>query len=372
MEFEIKDEDRLQKIELDCNVFDETMRRIGQIHDMFDHIYISFSGGKDSLLCLKLFELYRKSHGITEKLNVVFYDEELVDTFVLDYVKKLMDSEKYNFQWWCAPLESEKFILGNKEKYIQWDPNREHIRPIPSWAKTCDGVRYQDKMYLEYTKGVSGKICTVVGIRAAESLNRLRGVFQTTNKICYLNSEKGNVTMAKPVYDWSEKDVFKFFYDFKVPYCDTYDRQIFNGESLRVSTPLHAEAAKTSLLAIKTKDPVLYNQILNVFPEVELQVRYYKEFSTQLPKYDAYEHSWQGIIKFTRESVSDDLVDAAIKKVLYCKKFRDKNINKRPFGGFPILYMFEQISKGAYKRMIPAIHTDAVRQKYYDFEKCNN
>lgn len=362
--------DALVKLYKDTNVFEEAMDRIDKIHSMFDHIFISFSGGKDSLVCLKLFEMYRKAHGITDKLNVVFYDEEMVDSFVLSYCKRLMDSGKYNFQWWCAPLESEKYILGKKEKYIQWDSNRKHIRPIPEWAKTCDGVRYQDKMYLEYTKGYKGKICTVLGLRAQESLNRLRGVFATANKLPFLNAEIKNVTVAKPIYDWTEKDVFKFFYDFGVEYCDTYDMQVFNGDKLRVSTPLHAEAAKTGLLNLKTKDPILYDQMMNIFPEIELQVRYYKEYAQKVSSvnFEDYEHSWEGVIQFARDNIDDKIIDKVVKKIIYCKRYRDRKDNIMPLGGYPILYVFQEIAAGRYKRLIPFKFPEKVTQKDFEFE----
>lgn len=370
-DFKISKKDRLQKIYLENNVFDETMKRIELIYSMYDHIFISFSGGKDSLLCLKLFELYQKANGITKKLNVIFYDEELVDTFVLKYCEDIMNSGKYNFQWWCAPLESEKFILGKKEKYIQWDPDRQHIRPIPAWAKTVkSGVRKQEEMYKEYTKGYRGKICCVLGLRTDESINRLRGIFATRNKLPYINTETKNVTVVKPVYDWSEKDLFKFFYDFGITYCDTYDRQVFNGDPLRVSTPLHAEASKSALLSIKTKDPMLYNQMITVFPEIELQIRYYKQYDKRgkTSNYDKYEKSWAGVIQFARDVVSDDLIDEVVSKIIYSKRSRKRYEDKRPLGGYPILYMFETIAKGRYKRMIPMMHSDAVKKKHYEFE----
>lgn len=70
---------KMEKLPLGINVFEAAMERIGIIHDLFDEIFIMFSGGKDSLVCLKLFELYRLRHGIKDKLNVVFLDEELVE-----------------------------------------------------------------------------------------------------------------------------------------------------------------------------------------------------------------------------------------------------------------------------------------------------
>lgn len=359
---------RMEKTMLGMNVFEAAMERIGIIHDLFDHIFISYSGGKDSELCLKLFELYRLHHGITEKLNVVFYDEELVDSYVLEHCKRHMDSGRYNFRWLVMPLESEKYVLGQKEKYIQWDENREHIRPIPKWAEVYSGVRYQDQVYKEYTRGLKGRIAIVLGLRAAESINRYRAMFATKNTYPFMNNPERNCTVVKPVYDWSEKDVFKFFYDFGVQYCNTYDHQIFNGDRLRVSTPLHAEAARTALLNLKTKDPVLYDQIMSIFPEIELQVRYFKEHKTKAMDFSSYEKSWRGVIKFARDVVAPEMQDEVVGKIMYCKKYRMEHADDRPLGGYPLLYMFETIAKGTYKRMIAAMHNNDVKQKHYDFE----
>ncbi|MDR2084347.1 MAG: phosphoadenosine phosphosulfate reductase family protein [Bacteroidales bacterium] len=360
--------DKLEYEYSEMNVFDAAMERIHTIHSLFDHIFISFSGGKDSLVCLKLFELYRKAHGIEKKLDVVFYDEELVDSRVIKFCEEIMNSGKYNFQWWCMQLESEKYILGNKEKYIQWDINRPHIRPIPSWALTCDGVRYQDKAYLEYTKDLKGKIAVVLGLRADESINRRKAIFATRNIHCYMNTEERNATVVKPIYDWKEKDVFKFFYEYKIKYCETYDYQIFNRDKLRVSTPLHAEAAQSALLTMKTKDPVLYNQMLAVFPEVELQVRYSKDYKPKRNDYSNYPVSWEGVIKFAKDIVADEFIEDVLNKIMQCKRYREKHETHRPLGGFPILYVFNVIANGRYKRMIPALHNEDVTKKYYDYE----
>ena len=312
------------------NVFEASMERIGIIHDLFDDIVISFSGGKDSLVCLKLFELYRIAHNIKDKLKVLFYDEELVDSEVLKFVKKFYDSKKYDFYWICTPLESEKFILGKKERYIQWDPNRPHVREIPEWGLKFDGVRYQDKAHEVVTNNMTGKVANIVGLRADESMNRRMGIFATKNVYPFMNSEERNVTMCKPIYDWSEKDIFKFMYDYGIEYAHSYDNQIFNGDRLRVSTPLHAEASRTALLSMKSRDPILYDQVCAVFPEVELQVRYYGDIKASTFDYSKYQKSWNGVIKFVRDVVSDELQEDVVGKVMYAKSYRDKNIDKRP------------------------------------------
>lgn len=287
---------------------------------------------------------------------------------MLKFCEQLMRSGKYNFRWLCMPLESEKYILGHKTPYIQWDVNRQHIRPMPEWAEKFSGVRYQSKVYRDFAGHLKGRIAVCLGLRADESMTRYKAMFLTKNKYPYMNKPDRNITEVKPIYDWSEKDVFKFFYDFGIKYCETYNHQIFNGDKLRVSTPLHAEAARNSLLTLKTKDAILYDQIMTVFPEVEMQVRYFKECKINAQDFSKYERSWNGVIKFIRDVVDEELQESTIKKVQQAKRYREANKGVRPYGGYPLLYIFEVIATGTYKRFIAPIHDDNIKQKHHEFE----
>lgn len=361
----------MKKIYTGRNVFDAAMDRIATIHDLYDEIYIKFSGGKDSLVVLKLFELYRMSRGITDKLKVIFHDEEVIPTAVVDFCQKTMESGRYDFQWVCCQMESEKFILGKKEPYIQWDESRQWIRQKPEWSIYKPGVYDQYSMASVYCDP-NVNSCEVLGIRAQESINRLRGVFAGGNIHAFINkSNKGQPTTVKPIYDWSEKDIFKFIYEYNIDYCQAYNNQIFNGDKLRVSTPLHAESSRTALLTLKTNDPVFYDQLMEVFPEVELQVRYFKDAKKSVKDFSKYDRSWIGILQFVKDVVHDDMQDKVSKEVMRLKERREYfiELNDRPLGGYPLLYVFEEIAAGRYKRYIAPMHDSQIKEKHYEFER---
>ena len=84
-----------------------------------------FSGGKDSLTCLHLVEEVYQERGITDKINVIFRDEELIPDDVINFVDWHYHQPKYNFYYYAVQLKSDKFILGRDYQYIQWDKSRQ-------------------------------------------------------------------------------------------------------------------------------------------------------------------------------------------------------------------------------------------------------
>ncbi|NBW22265.1 MAG: peptidase S14, partial [Caulobacteraceae bacterium] len=230
---------------ININVLDAAKDRIKHLIYKFDTIIVSFSGGKDSLVVLNLVQEVYNDLGIKDKLKVIFKDEELIPDDVINFVQDIFLSNIYDFTYYCIQLKSEKFILGKKIPYIQWDSKRNHIRKIPKYAITdWDNIYDQYSADLFVTKKYKGKKVLITGIRADESLIRLRSVVNKKNDSYYSSTNTQGVMIGKPIYDWSEKDIFKYLYDNKINYAKIYDAQLFNNENLRVSTPLHAESSK--------------------------------------------------------------------------------------------------------------------------------
>jgi predicted phosphoadenosine phosphosulfate sulfurtransferase len=125
-----------------------------------------------------------------------------------------------------------------------------------------------------------GKLAFMTGIRASESLIRYRASVNKLNDNYINASSSPRVSLCKPIFDWEEDDVFKFFYDTGTKYADLYDVQHLVGSRLRVSTPLHAEAAKQIHL-LRQMDPVFYNQLIGLFPDAAIQDRYWRELDRE-------------------------------------------------------------------------------------------
>lgn len=363
----------------DRNVYEAALDRIDRVYSSHDEVWVSYSGGKDSLVCLKLMEEYLDSKGWKDKINVIFRDEEVINGSIRDFVLSQYDNPRYNFVYLATPLQSEIYILGEKRKYIQWDEKRKDnwIVPKPDVAQTMKGVMKQEEFEKYFFKDKRKRIALCIGIRAQESLLRFQGI--TASTIPYLTKSAlvKNVSMFKPVYDWSEKDVFKYFYDKDIEYCKVYDSQVFNKDPLRVASAIHAEAAK-QLHKLKTSDPVLYNQIMEVFPEVDVQARYYKSMMKGNTEKIAYEYkekagdAWGAIYLYIKENITDQYqYNQAMQKVAQVRRSRAKNQKPDdPLAGFPALYVFGKILGGGYKRSI--VPTPDRHEKYYEFEDLSN
>ena len=362
----------------DRNVYEAALDRIDKIYSSHDEVWVSFSGGKDSLAMLKLVEEYFEKEGYTDKINVIFRDEETINTPVREFVLSFIDNPKYNFKYYATQLESEIYILGEKRKYIQWDENRDWVVPKPECSITLKGVYNQYKFDKVLYEKKNKRVCTLVGIRADESLMRFSGI--TNSKVCYLtkNPELKNATLGKPIYDWKEKDIFRYFYEKDIDYCKVYDMQIFNKDSLRVATILHAEAAK-QLYKVKTLDPVLYNSVINIFPEVEVQARYYKdavkgnsEKIALLYKEKANGDCWGALYMYIEENITDPYqYKQAMLRVSSARQTRNNNTKQgNIFGGYPAMYLFSKVIGGAYKREI--MPTSSQKESYFEFENLSN
>jgi len=342
-----------QKKYIDTNVYDEAKKRIHHIYDVFDTIVVMFSGGKDSLAALHLVKEVSDERGLKKPINVVFRDEELIPQEVIDFVDKYRKKDWVNMIWFTVPLASTKYIMSVCHNYIQWDNNRDWVRQKPPFAISLEDG--DSRIFDQYTmdgytsKHFKGKQAFVTGIRASESLMRFRASVSKLNDN-YINAvpDKAakNVNLCKPLFDWMEDDVFKYFYDKNIEYCTLYDKQMWGKNALRVSTPLHAETAKR-FDNIKKITPELYSQVIKIFPEMLHHERYYKEYNTKSVK-EKYAKSFESIRSWIVENLQDKKqLNLAIKQLNTCIVAHRKRPNS-----YPLDYVLSYFMSGAFKRAI--------------------
>lgn len=337
---------------IEANVLDEAKRRIHHIYDTHDYVLVGFSGGKDSLAVLHLTREVAAERGI-DTVPVQFYDEELIPDVVIDFVNGYRLQPWVDMTWLTVPLQSHKFILGTAIDYVQWDPNRPHLRPMPEWGLPETHFGYPAGTVLSQydlgaitAHGKRGKVATLTGIRAAESLMRLRASLNKLNENYINDSGHPRVSLCKPIFDWQENDVFRYFYDRGIRYCPIYDQQVFAGQALRVATPLHAEAAKR-IGALRASNPDFYDRLMDLFPEMLVQERYWDEFD-QTAIFEEHGADFDSIEAWIRANVpSGHQRTLALKRL---KAVRVRAVS-RPHA-YPPRHVLKQFVTGAYKREI--------------------
>jgi len=339
------------------NVYEAAKRRLRDIVETHDDVHFCFSGGKDSLVTLHLGEEVWKEMGRTDKIKVIFRDEEFIPDDVLEFVNRHRTSGKYDFRYFCLQLTAHKYVLGRKETVIQWDANRRHIRPMPDFAITDPRVmdQYTADAFTTFYDG-KGSVCMITGIRAAEGLVRLRAIVNKPNRPHIASTETPGIHLGRPIYDWEVEDIFYYLWKNNIEYCKIYDSQLFSNAPLRVASYVTVETSKRYHI-LQQMYPVFFQQILDVFPDLYMQFRYYDQFDRHAA-IAQYPRSWSGVFKYIEENIHESQQAVAKRRVLEAMKHRKSRYRDEPeaaavnFGGYPILHVFKTIVDGNFKRVI--------------------
>lgn len=336
---------------LEEDVLQAATRRLRHVFEAFDTVAVAFSGGKDSQVALHLTREVGQEYGV-ERVPVIFRDEELIPRTVVDHVAGYRELPWVDLRWYVYPLRSQKFILGKVVEYVQWDPDREWVRQPPPWGiRPASGDR---RVYDQYTMDdvatadLKGKVAVVTGIRASESLMRYRASVNKLNEsyITGTGGARSRVKLVKPIYDWEENDVLRFSFERGLQLCPHYSAQQLAGQALRVATPIHAEHAKR-LHQLRAVDPELYAGVVSIFPEVELQERYWRELDREGLR-DRYGQDYEGVRRYIEEHYTE-----RYERELALKRFRSVMIRaRREPAKYPPAYLLQVFVGGSTKREI--------------------
>lgn len=355
---------------LDIDVVQAGRERVRHLDDVFDNCVVMFSGGKDSLATLLLMKEMHEERGYGP-VKAVFRHEEVINPSILEFVETFRHLDWLDLYWLCIPQKNSKFILGRKETYTEWDPSgeREWVTQQPEWAITAKDLGIADGVYLDQNSlddyvanyvAPKGKTAFVTGVRAAESLVRFRSVTQKLNEN-YISSIEGNtrsrVKLCKPIYDWTQTDVLKFTIESGQDYCPVYDAQELVGIGLRVSTALHVVAAR-KFGQLAEVEPEFYQKIVDIFPEMQDQARYWGQFDQDaiIRKYKG--KGWNGVMMYIKEQVPEANRKLAYDRVKLWKMRHDKDPKN-----YPIDLLLKTIAFGTIKQRMAGVYVDSKSHK---------
>ena len=264
--------------DLPYDVVEGARRRIVNAFSNGVPVYLSMSGGKDSIVLSHLvYSLVREGRIDPSLLRVIFFDEEAiygeVERIVLDWRRRFR-SIGAGFDWYCIEVRHFNCFnrLENDESFICWDSTKRDVwvRPMPSFAITDHPVlRRRLDTYQEFSRRVFRDGVEMVGTRVAESVQRLAGFAASKRR-----ADQG---LFQPIFDWKDTDVWQYIADHDLDFPETYLHLYQIGHSrreMRLSQFFSIDTAK-SLVRMSEHDPGLMDRIIAREPNAYLAALYW-------------------------------------------------------------------------------------------------
>lgn len=270
----------------DVNVLEAAFDRTKYVFDHYadDKIFVNFSGGKDSTCVFFIAMQYAQKLG--RKFNVIFIDQEFENNTTIDFIEKIRQDYAHcivKFYWVCPHMWRKITFLDDRVIEVWAKDENKNVRPFPSdcfhhdmterMPKKSSLIRKISASF--YAKQKINNSAFLLGLRANESLRRYVAV---TSKdgiegISWSSKGTGGGNMNfYPIYDWYDKDDWKYISDNQFPYNPIYDLHYQKNvpvQEMRTSSILNIHALK-KLSMIKEIDIQYYDMIVKKIADVAI------------------------------------------------------------------------------------------------------
>lgn len=272
----------VRRIKADIDVVTAAKHRIRNAFRNGVTVYLSFSGGKDSLVLAQLTYSLIASGDIDPSLLVVqFVDEEAIfpciEQTVKDWRRKLLLAGA-QFEWYCVEVRHFNCFneLSEEESFICWDREKQDVwvrQPPPYAIRTHPMLKPRVDNYQSFMPRVCMDGITMTGVRSAESVQRLQYMSR-------MNLGGRGITGRRqmfPIYDWTTNDVWLYLLNEHVEIPKVYLYLWQSGASknqLRVSQFFSVDTAR-SLVQMNEYYPDLMERIIRREPNAYLAALYW-------------------------------------------------------------------------------------------------
>ena len=277
---------RIVKTELNQDVITCARQRVKNVFETAPKVYLSFSGGKDSIVLADIvYKMCLSGEIDRRKLTVQFIDEEAifpcVEKIVMEWRSKFMQIG-VTFNWWCIQVKHFNCLnmLTQDETFICWDETKKDvwIRQKPVFA-ICNHSLLKERKdnYQSFLTRYEADGVSIIGVRTSESMQRVQNVASRMTS--------GNMTTIYPIYDMKDNDVWLYIRqnNLNIPDAYLYMWQIGRPKNrLRISQFFSVDTVGT-LSEMAQYYPDLYNKICDREPNAYMTMLY---FDTEL-----YRHS---------------------------------------------------------------------------------
>ena len=275
------------------DVVTSARNRIKEVYNRFDHVAVSFSGGKDSTVCLNLtLEIARLRDRLP--LDVFFYDEECCTPETIDYMSRISKSKEINLKWLCLPLKHRNACSRRHPYWRPWERRFKKlwVREIPAGDNvftTLPGMRDfhapNNMNELLFPKSL-GTVGVILGIRTSESMVRYMSCANKAvdNWLSIAMSPKKSkgpskyIQLASPIYDFVDSDIWIATHKYKWDYNRSYDIMLKCGIGITEQriAPTFGEEPLKNLHMFRECWPALWDKMSIRVPGAATAGRYAK------------------------------------------------------------------------------------------------
>lgn len=313
----------------DKDVYAAAMERVKYVFDNYtdEKIFVNFSGGKDST-CV-LFLCFQYAEKLNRKFNIIFIDQEFENNTTITFIEniRLNYKDKYiKFYWVCPRMWRKITFLDDRVIEVWAKEESKNVRPLPPDSFHHDMTKKMPKksslirkisasFYAE--QKING-CAFILGLRANESLRRYVAVTSRDGipGISWSSKGTGNGNMNfYPIYDWYDRDDWKYIVDNKIPYNPIYDMYYQKNmpvQEMRTASILNIHALK-KLSIIKEVDIDYYDMIVKkigdiaIMEDKEIVIEKVKQAKAIKKRGASKEHNMKHFNRLKSELKANDL-----------------------------------------------------------------
>lgn len=266
---------------LGVTTFDQAVDRMYRLYAEGHRVVVSFSAGKDSGVCV---EICTVAAMLADRLpvEVAMRDEEIMFPGTFEYAERVARRDEVDFLWAVANQPIVNVFNRNNPYWWVFDPRlepEEWVREPPAdLAVSIDQQHIAGLINTDRYPPAEGKnLYAVIGLRVSESPQRRMGLYSSGGYLTTGTDGIGGFYKCRPIYDWSDGDIWKAILDNGWDYNRAYDVMYRLGVSrkgMRIGPPTMTVAGLSQLQTCARGWPRWFDKVCERLPGVRLAVQF--------------------------------------------------------------------------------------------------